>query len=73
MRDIVAEKLRHNKRNVTLPKRHWRVDEWAVETGTSRSTVYRRIADGSLRTRRYGDITLILGFADDEPPADAAE
>jgi len=45
----------------------WRVDEWAEATGTSRATVYRRLADGSLRSRQYGGVTLILGFAGEGP------
>jgi len=68
---LTAEKPRP-KRNETSQKRHWRIDEWAVETGTSRATVYRRIADGTLRTRQYGGVTLILGFAGDES-ADSSE
>jgi hypothetical protein len=69
--NATAERPRQ-KRNDAAPKRHWRIDEWSVETGCSRATTYRRIADGTLRVRRYGDITLILGFADDES-ADSAE
>lgn len=42
----------------------WRVNEWAKQTGTSRETTYRRINDGSLKTMRYGGVTLILGFVD---------
>jgi hypothetical protein len=45
----------------------WRVAEWSELTGTSKPTTYRRIHDGSLRTRKYGGVTLILGFAGEGP------
>jgi hypothetical protein len=48
----------------------WRVDEWSTLTGTSKPTTYRRIKDKTLRVRKYGGLTLILGFAD-EPAAPA--
>ena len=64
-----AEKPRHKRNDTSLSriKIGWQVSQWASETGTSRATVYRRLADGSLRSRKYGGLTLILGFAD-EPP-----
>jgi len=64
-----AEKPRHKLNDTSLPRNKigWRVSQWAAETGTSRATVYRRLADGSLRSRKYGGLTLILGFAGDEP------
>ena len=52
-----------------LPKIGWRVDEWSALTGTSKPTTYRRIKDGTLVTRKYGGLTLILGFAADESAA----
>jgi hypothetical protein len=63
-----AEKPRHKRSDTSLPRNKigWRVNQWAAETGTSRATVYRRLADGSLRSRKYGGLTLILGFAGDE-------
>jgi hypothetical protein len=33
-------------------------------TGTSQSTTFRRIKDGSLRIRKYGRAVLIIGFAE---------
>ncbi len=69
-----VEKPQHKHHNappphLRLPPKRvgWRVSQWAAETGTSRATVYRRLADGSLRSRKYGGLTLILGFAGDEP------
>jgi hypothetical protein len=53
---------------LTGPERvGWRVDEWSKKTGTSRPTTYRRIADGTLKTREYGGVKLIIGFADEQP------
>jgi hypothetical protein len=48
----------------------YRVGEWSAATGMSKATTYRRINDGTLATRDYGGVTLILGFAD-EPAAPA--
>lgn len=38
----------------------YRVDEACIATGISRAVLWRRIADGSLKTRKDGKITLIL-------------
>ena len=57
----------HNRPPDLLPEPArvgWRIDEWSKKTGTSKPTTYRRIADGTLKTRQYGGVTLILGFAD---------
>jgi hypothetical protein len=73
MSDIDADKPRHKCHNSPPMQRRlppnkigWRIDEWSRDSGTSRSNTYRRIADGTLRTRQYGGVTLILGFAGDE-------
>jgi hypothetical protein len=48
------------------PKNGWRVRQWSDSTGCSVPTTYRRIRDGSLKVRKYGGLTLILGFADEQ-------
>jgi hypothetical protein len=72
---LTAEKLpqKRNDDTETQPRKiGWRINEWSRATGCSKATTYRRIADGTLKVRRYGDITLIIGFAGDES-ADSSE
>jgi hypothetical protein len=70
-----AERPQQRRDDDTAPHPHkigWRINEWSRATGCSKATTYRRIADGTLKVRRYGDITLIIGFAGDAS-ADSAE
>lgn len=42
----------------------YRVTEWSQKTRTSRSTTWRRVRDGTLKTFRYGGILYIIGIND---------
>jgi hypothetical protein len=69
-----AEKPQQRRDDDTALHPHkvgWRINEWSRATGCSKATTYRRIADGTLRVRKYGDITLVIGFASDDSTASA--
>ncbi len=65
MSDVVRKT---NKRNRSAPpltapikRRRYRINQWCAETGTSRSTAWRRIKDGTLKVVHYGKIPFIVG------------
>ncbi len=42
-----------------IERRAFRITELCLMTGLSRSSVYRRIADGEIKTVRFGGVLLI--------------
>ena len=51
---------RHLEASLPDWKRAYRIDEAAAATGLGKSTLWKRIAEGRLATRKDGNCTLIL-------------